>query len=63
MTGKTIEIPKGSIECSGEILTDITPNRQRFRDQLFPDLPEGKWHIKAIGFATPIFEKEESLNG
>jgi len=59
----TLEIPDDSVEWSGEVLTSMNPNRQKFHDQLFPDLPEGKWHIKAVGFAIPVADENESSNG
>ncbi len=49
---------KKEIKWSGEIITEITPNRNRSHDQLFPDLPDGMWKIKATGIAIPYVKND-----
>lgn len=55
---KTLEIPDGATQFTGEILTIMSPDREKFHDQLFPDLPDGQWRIKAIGYAIPYTDKD-----
>ena len=35
---KAIEIPDGAIQWSREVITEMTPNIQKFHDRPFPDL-------------------------
>lgn len=62
---KSFEIPDNATQWSSEDIVDIKQNVGRLPYYLLPDLglPNGKYHIKIIGFAQPIVDEVELLNG